>query len=308
MKRRLLPMMLIAALGLVACGKDETAAAPEVSKAQTVSSTPATAVQAQFDALRAGQFSSALLASIPPDVAEQMRAKWTSKMAEPMSDEDRKGFEDMMAELTADGAEAAIYAKMEPELLKFQETAAMQMPMYVGMGRGILAASVQQREDIDAAQKAQAMASIDAFAKWAETAKFADPELAKQAIGHVCKAARDLNLRTADEVRALDFDQALKRGDVLFVALKNILGTYGFKLDDVLASAKTEVVSQTGDSAKVKVSYTMFDAPLSFESELVQIGGRWYGKDTIESLKKDLAEPAIEEPAVAEEGEAPAQG
>ena len=41
---------------------------------------------------------------------------------------------------TDDGAEDAIYAKIEPDLLKFKESAAMQMPMYVGMGRGILAA------------------------------------------------------------------------------------------------------------------------------------------------------------------------
>ena len=107
----------------------------------------------------------------------------------------------------------------------------------------------------------------------------------------------------------MSFDEAVKRGDVLFVALKDILGTYGFKIDDVLATAKTEVVSQTGDSAKVKISYTMFEAPLSFESEMVKLDGRWYGKDSLESLKKDLAEPAVEaEPAVAGDAEAPAQG
>jgi hypothetical protein len=309
MKRRLLPLMLIAALGLVACGKDESAVAPEAAKVAAASTAPEGAVQAQIDALRSGQFSSAFLASIPPSMIDQARAKWTAKMAEPASEEDRKNFEEMMTELTADGAEAAIYAKVEPDLLQFKETAAMQMPMYVGMGRGILAAGVQQREDLSADQKAQAMASIDAFAKWAESAQFAEPALAKQAIGHVCKAARDIKLTNIDELRALSFDEAVKRGDVLFVALKDILGTYGFKIDDVLATAKTEVVSQTGDSAKVKISYTMFEAPLSFESEMVKLDGRWYGKDSLESLKKDLAEPAVEaEPAVAGDAEAPAQG
>lgn len=307
MNRRLLPLLLIAALGMVACSKDESAA-PEAAKVAAASTAPDSAVQAQLDALKAGQFSSAFLASIPPSMIDQMRSKWTAKMAEPASEEDRKSFEDMMAELTADGAEDAIYAKIEPDLLQFKDTAAMQMPMYVGMGRGILAAGVQQREDLSADQKTQAMASIDAFAKWAETAQFADPALAKQAIGHVCKAARDLKLKNIDELRALSFDEAVKRGDVLFVAVKDILGTYGFKIDDVLATAKTEVVSQTGDSAKVKVTYTMFDAPLSFESEMVQLDGRWYGKDALENLKKDLAEPAVEESAVADEAEAPAQG
>lgn len=307
MKRCLLPLMLIAALGVVSCSKDE-AVAPEAAKVAAASTSPDSAVEAQISALRAGQFSSAFMASIPPAMVEQMRTQWTAKMAEPASEEDRANFAEMITELTADGAEDAIYAKIEPDLLKFQESAAMQMPMYVGMGRGILAAGVQQREDLSAEQKTQAMASIDAFAKWAESAQFADPALAKQAIGQVCKAARNLNLRSIDDVRALSFDEAVKRGDVLFVAVKDILGTYGFKIDDVLATAKTEVVSQTGDSAKVKVSYTMFETPLSFESEMVELDGRWYGKDALESLKKDLATPAVEEPAVAGEPEAPAQG
>ena len=249
--KRLLPLMLIAAFGMVACGKDESAA-PEAAKIAAASTSPEAAMQAQVEALRAGQFSSAFLASIPPSMIDQVRAKWTAKMAEPASEEDRAQFQEMITELTADGAEDAIYAKIEPDLLKFKESAAMQMPMYVGMGRGILAAGVQQREDLSADQKAQAMASIDAFAKWAESAQFAEPALAKQAIGHVCKAARDIKLTNIDELRALSFDEAVKRGDVLFVALKDILGTYGFKIDDVLATAKTEVVSQTAGTARIR--------------------------------------------------------
>ncbi|HWT16583.1 MAG TPA: hypothetical protein VN581_12420 [Patescibacteria group bacterium] len=306
--KRILPLTLVALLGLVACGKDDTAA-PSASKVAAAATSPEGATKAQIDALRAGQFSSAFLAAVPPTMVEQMRTKWTQKMAEPASEEDRASFEEMINELTADGAEAAIYAKIEPELVKFKESAAMQMPMYVGMGRGILAAGVQQREDLSAEQKTQAMASIDAFAKWAESAQFAEPALAKEAIGHICKAARNLKLKNFDEFRALSFDEAVKRGDVVFIAVKDIFATYGFKIDDVLASAKTEVLSQTGDIAKVKVTYTMFETPLSFESEMVQLDGRWYGKDALESLKKDLAEPAVEaDPTLAGEADAPAQG
>lgn len=299
--KRLIPILLVALVSLSACKQNE-AAGPEAGKA-AVAATPDGAVQAQVDALRAGQFSGAFLASIPPSMLEEMRAKWQKEMAEPASEEDRVKFQEMMTELTAPGAEDAIYAKLEPELLKFKESAAMQMPMYVGMGRGILAAGVQQREDLSAEQKTQAMASIDAFAKWAETAQFAEPALAKQVIGHVCKAARDVKLQTIEDLRALSFDEAIKRGDIVFVALKDIFATYGFKIDDVLASVKTETVAVTGDTAKVKVSYSMFEAPLNFETEMVKMDGRWYGKESLENMKKDLVEPAV-----AQEGEAPAQG
>ena len=70
----------------------------------------------------------------------------------------------------------------------------------------------------------------------------------------------------------------------------------------MLDTVKTEVVSQTGDQAKLKVSYQMFDQPMSFETELVQIDGRWYGKQAIAELEKPdedeaPAEPASEAPA-----------
>ena len=258
--KRLLALLLTAIVGLSACNKEEEAPAAKLASATT----PTAAVEAQIAALRSGEFSSAFLASMPPDVVEQMRVKWKAEMAEPASDEDRAKYQEMMTELTAPGAEDAIYAKIEPDLLKFQEQAAMQMPMYVGMGRGILAAGVQQREDLNAEQKTQAMASIDAFAKWAESAQFADPAKAKQVIGHVCKAARDLKLGSFDEMRALSFDEAIQRGDIVFVAVKDVFATYGFKIDDVLATTKAEVLSQAGDTGKVKITYTMFDTTLCF--------------------------------------------
>jgi hypothetical protein len=299
--KRMLPLLLIALASLAACKKEETAASATAKIA--AADTPVAAVQAQVEALRAGQFSSALLASIPPSFMDQARAQWQSKMAEPVSDEDRASFAEMMGDLTKPEAEAEIFAKLEPELVKFKETAALQMPMYVGMGRGLLAQGIQQREDLSAAQKTQAMASIDAFAKWAESAEFADSARAQRAIGHVCQAARDLKLNSIDEMRALSFDEAVKRGDVLFVAFKNILAAYDFKVDDVLASVETELVSQTGDQAKVKVNYTMFATPLNFETDLVNLDGGWFGKDSVENMKKEL-----EKPEVAVEGDVPAQG
>lgn len=304
--KRLLPLMMFAVATLSAC-QGEDAAAP-TAKMAAASLSPATAVQSQVDALRAGQFSSALLASIPPSFMDQARAEWQTKMAEPVSEEDRTSYAEMMTDLTKPDAEAEIFAKLEPELVKFKETAAMQMPMYVGMGRGLLAAGIQQREDLNADQKTQALASVDAFAKWAETAEFADTERAKAVIGHVCQAARDLKLATLDDMRALSFDEAVKRGDVLFVAVKNIFATYGFKIDDVLETVKTELVNESGDSAKVKVSYAMFATPLTFETELVKLDGRWFSKESVENMKKELANPEGDKPEVAQEGDAPAQG
>jgi hypothetical protein len=47
----------------------------------------------------------------------------------------------------------------------------------------------------------------------------------------------------------------------------------------------------------VKVDYQILGQPLSFQTEMMQIDGRWYGKDTITQIEKEVA--AVEQPVEA---------
>ncbi|HEY0231762.1 MAG TPA: hypothetical protein VGC55_10965, partial [Dokdonella sp.] len=70
-------------------------------------------------------------------------------------------------------------------------------------------------------------------------------------------------------------------------------------------SVKPEIVSNDGKSAKVKVSYTLLDSPLSTQTEMVNVDGRWYGKNAVEKLREHAADapvapaadPAVTSPA-----------
>ena len=148
----------------------------------------------------------------------------------------------------------------------------------------------------------QTVALIDATAKWAQTAKFTDRALAKQAVGVICKTARDLNLKTIDDVRALNYDQAMQKAGIAVGGMKALFVVYGLNMDKALDSVKTETVSTTGDSAKVKVTYTAFDQPFTTESELTRLDGKWYSKQAIDQWNKAQHEtaqvaPAANEPA-----------
>jgi hypothetical protein len=267
-----------------------------------ISATPQGAIDAAVQSLKAGDLKALVESQVPPTHMDKLRAEWKEDMAkDPPTDEEKAEFQQMMADLTAPDAEAKLLAKIEPELVKFETEMAPQMPMMIGMGKGLVASSVQENKELTEQQKQQAVASVDALAKWIESAKFTDRQLVKTAIGHVVETARALELETLDEARALSFDDAMAKGSVAFRGAKKVLDTYGFSLDQVFDSVKTEVVSQTGDAAKVKVSYALFGTPLSFETELVQLDGRWYGKQTIDELNKpegadedEAAEPASE--------------
>jgi hypothetical protein len=100
------------------------------------------------------------------------------------------------------------------------------MPMMIAMGQGFIQSAIQQSKDLTEPQKQQTVALIDASAKWAQSAKFTDPALAKQAIAVICKTARDLNLKTIDEVRALNYDQAMQRAGIAW-RLQTVAGGYG---------------------------------------------------------------------------------
>ena len=213
-----------------------------------------------------------------------------------------------MAKQTAPDAEKTLFAETEPQLAAFDAQYQQQVPMYVAMGSGWLQGMVQQNKDMTEEAKAQAIAAINALAAWVQKTRFTEPEAVKKVLAIASKAARDINLKTLDEARALSFEQSMDKGRIAFLALKEALAVYGFSLDQTLDSVKPEVVSNDGKTAKVKVAYTLLDAPLAMETELVNLDGRWYGKEALEKLSEARAESATPaaEVAPAPETAAPA--
>lgn len=243
-------------------------------------------------ALRGNDINAFLNAAMPAAEVARIKADWTKKMTEdPITDEDRKKFADQMGKLTAPGAEEKLFAEAEPQLKKLDAQAA-QIPMMIAMGQGFLQSAIQQNQDLTDEQKKQSAAMVDAAAKWAQGVKFTDPALTKAAIAAVSKTARDLNLKSLDEVRALNYDQGMLKAGIALAGFKQVAGAYGLKIDQWLDSVKAETVSTTGDAAKVKVTYTAFDQPFTAEGDLVKVDGKWYGKQAIEKWQKEQATEA----------------
>ncbi|MDZ4813907.1 MAG: hypothetical protein SGI99_15035 [Pseudomonadota bacterium] len=290
-----LALALAATLLLPACkDKEEQAAQDAKAAIAATGASPQAAVAVAAKSLRAGNLKAIVEASVPPQYLEQVRGKWLAKMhEEPITDVDRAEFKQNLERFTAADAEQKMWAEIEPQFTQKQAEIKMQMPMFIGIGRGVLASGVQQREELNEAQKQQALAAVDAFAKWAETANFTDPELAKKSIGIFCSSAREMNLQSLDEVRAMSFDQVLVKGDIAFAGVKKVFDLYGFSLDQVFDSVDTQLISQTADAAKVKVNFQMFGQPLDFETDMVKFDGRWYGKDALSKLQKEAADDKI---------------
>jgi hypothetical protein len=282
-------------LGLAACSRDDSTAASASSTPAAAATDPAGAIERAAADMRAGDLLAVMRNALPPEHFERMRGEWRARSAEPLDEEERQKFAETMSKLTAPDAEAQLYAELEPHLAMMESEMAAQLPLMVGMGRGFAMQSLQQSEQLTADQKKQAGELIDAVATWLQTARFFDRDLARQAIARTVATARALDLQTLDQLHALEFEQAMQKGGIALRGTMDVLGLYGLKLDDTLASVNAKVLSQTDDTARVEVGYSVFGKPLSFEAEMVEIDGRWYGKDALAEVEKAADAAALDD-------------
>lgn len=280
-------------------GCDQQPAGSRVAAIPATTGTPDAAIRRSADLLKQGDIAGLMQNSMPPAEFERTKAEWSRDAnAKPITEEDRRKFAETMSRLTAPNAEQTLYAEIEPQLKQFDAQYQQQIPMYVAMGQGWLTGMVQQNKDLSDADKQQAVAAINALAAWVQKTRFTDAESVKKVLAITTKTARDLNLKSLDEARALTFDQSMQKARVALGGFKEALAVYGFSVDKTLDSVKPEVLSNDGKTASVKVSYTLLDTPLTATTQMVNVDGRWYGKDTIEKLKEQQQHDAAPDKAV----------
>ncbi|MCB1554510.1 MAG: hypothetical protein KDJ14_11945 [Xanthomonadales bacterium] len=293
----LLALSGLLALSLAGCESKQEEAAQKAPEQLG----PAETVVASAAQMRKGDLAAVIKGAVPAKRYEEIRSEWSRRVKEePSSEKDKQEFAEMMGKLTASDAETKLYAELEPELAKMETEMAAQLPLMVGMGRGFAVQALMESKELNDAQKQQATAMIDALAAWVQSANFFDRDKAKAAIGHVVGTARSLNLQSLDQVEQMQFEEAMNKAGEAYLGLSKTLSVYGLDLDATLASVKAEVVEQKEDLAKVKVSYSLFNQPLSFETEMVRRDDRWFGKDAMKELDKALAPKPADDAAPAE--------
>ena len=260
---------------------------------------PQQTVQRSIELTRSGDIAGLIEHMLPPAEFARVKAEWNDrKNDEEPSEEQRQKFAEMMAKLTAPDAVDTIYAEIEPDIRQFDAQYQKQMPTIVSMGRGYLRGLVQQSQELTASEKEQANSVIEALAQWVEKTRFTDPERVRKALAIISETARQLDLKTLDQARALDFDQSAPKMQIAFDGLKKVLEVYDFSIDQTLDSVNTELVSNEGDKASVKISYTLLGTPLETRSEMVRIDNRWFAQDTIDKLReRDAGKAAAVAPA-----------
>lgn len=290
--RRALVPLFAALLLLSAChGKDDAS--------QPGGSTPESALQGSIDLLKAGDFNGLWKHALPPADYATMRADWTrhQQSQQPITADDRAKFDETMSKLTGPDAEDKLYAEVQPKLTMLEQQYKDQLPVLISVGQAFVKNGVAQNKNLSADQKAQATGMLDVLGPWAQQTNWFDQAKAKQAVGVAVTTARKLDLKSPDQVRAMDFDTAMTKYATGFAGAKQLLAIYGLSVDDTLNSVKLSEISNSNGHAVVKVDYTLLGKPLSTEAKLVQQDGRWYTEDMLENVRqshRQLSEQAVQ--------------
>lgn len=91
----------------------------------------------------------------------------------------------------------------------------------------------------------------------------------------------------------LSFEQVLAKAGSLLAASKQALYIYGLDINAIADSLQVQVLNQEGQTARVRTTITIFEAPISSEMDLVLLEGRWYSKTSVAKLNAHSKEVAI---------------
>lgn len=279
------------ALLLGACsGKD--------NPSQPGGSGPVAAVQTSIDLVKAGNFNGLWKHALPPAEYANLRADWNRQAQDPrpITPADRAKFKQTMQQLTGPDAENTLYAEVQPKLAAMEQQYKDQLPVLLSVGAAFVKNAIARNKDLTETQKSQLNAALDVITPWAQQAPWFDQAKAKQAVSVAVTTARKLDLKSPEQMRAMDFDTVMGKYAIGYGGLKRLLAIYGLSLDDTLNSVKLSEVSNSNGHAVVKIDYTLLGKPLSTTTKLVKERGRWYSEDMLENVRKShqqLSQPTV---------------
>lgn len=153
---------------------------------------------------------------------------------------------------------------------------------------------VQHDGDYSTAERAHYAQFVAAISRWGASAPLGDSKLARRAIPRLARAARAVGLVSEADFANTGMAPSLHRLSAFLGTGKQVLALYGLELDDSLAGLQATLQSQTGDTAKVRMRYTLGGEPIDAVVDLERRDGRWYLSDYLRHAEAAVVASPIE--------------
>jgi len=278
MKRVVLSLLIVGLIGAVSpLVAQKNAQAARINAVASIPD-PAEQIRDMARLLRSNDLAGLVQSTIPPSVYQEMRLAYELHRLQPTSAAQRAEFAENLAKINAPDAVDQLMAQIEPKLVEARPMA----PAALMMGLGSLQmALLSEDSDLTANERETLQQALPGFQQWATTTDFLSSLSIRQALTLVTDAARGTGIRSLDELKLMSFEQVLSKAEIVVAASKQALLIYGLDLNAIADSMQVEVLSIDGQTARVRTTVTIFNAPISSEHDLVLLDGRWYGKKAI---------------------------
>ena len=291
--RFLSPLLLVA--GLLCQGTpppvQAQAATAKASASHTVPD-PARQIEQWARLFRAGDVARLAEAMIPASKWEEAKLTYELHQLDPISEAEHAEFAEKLERFTGPDAVELLMAQIEPELEKARPQAPGALMMAIG-GMQLAIASPESKFTDEQRQVLQE--ALPGVQQWATDTDFLSSETMREALTLLTSAARQTGIRDLEQLKALPLETVLGHASSMLAAAKQAVGLYGLDLDAVADSLRVEVLDVDGETARVRTTITLFDAPVWHEHDLVLFEGRWYPKHSVEHVDvEDIDDVEVE--------------
>ncbi len=170
---------------------------------------------------------------------------------------------------------------------------------------GLFGAQVlQQQGDYSDDERQHYAQLVTAVSIWGAQAPLGDPKRARTAITQLSAAAVKTGLASPAAFAEAGMGASLRKLGPFAAVFKRTLVPYGWNLDADLAGMEATLQQQTGDSAQVRMRYTLAGQPIDTVVTMQRVDGRWYVADYLRharaAVQSDATQPAVVKPAAAQ--------
>lgn len=247
---------------------------------------PAQAVQLLAQRLRTNDPAGFATIALPPPLHARVAAGWrrgqTRWPLEELPLDDR--LPALLATLSAPGAPAALQATFDRQFAQAGgelRSAATALGLF-GMEY------LRSEGEYSDAERDHYTQAVQALSRWGATAPLDDRAHARRLIAGLTEAARRTGIDGADDFTRLGMDASLARLGPFLAAFKQALRPYGLDFDATLSGLEVELVEQTGDTARVRLRYTLGQDPVDAVVPVQRVDGRWYLADFLRDAEASL--------------------
>jgi hypothetical protein len=278
-------LSLLAACALSGCRREESAQARLAGGA----SKPAQAVRLLTRHLRDNDLDAFARDAVPPALHAQLEAAWKDGRTRWPLDElpfDER-LPTLLGALAAPGSETRLQKTFDRQFSRADaelKAAAASMGLF-----GVQ--YVRNEGDFSAAERDHYAQFVAAISRWGMSAPLGDPQRARAAIPRLAAAARRTGLASDADFARLGMRDSLRRLSDFLSTTKQVLAGYGLRLDRSLEDLDAGLQTQTGDTAKVRMRYTLGGDAIDTVVEVERHGGRWYLSDYLRHAEAAVAKP-----------------